>query len=252
MPITPCKLIGVGVIWNVTDNVCLSNQAEMGFNFPIDTLEIPAGDSFVPHRIPTVQKLTGRFGFRDVHSALMAAMIAGQTATGAIKHIPKEEQTIPSSSPYQVTLDQTPYKAGETLAPIEVLDENGVTYKQVSGDPAASGEFKNNGDGTLTFHQDDAGKKVYISYFWNDTSNGVTVKMDPDSIPSHKAYMFAGKLYNTRTRSWEGYLVCLFKKVMRTGEIGFAPGVGDAATIGFDWEATVETPDDAYICFPSA
>ena len=100
MPITPCKLIGVGVIWNVTDNVCLSNQAEMGFNFPIDTLEIPAGDSFVPHRIPTVQKLTGRFGFRDVHSALMAAMIAAVIARPALG----PSTTSTSSSPLTVII----------------------------------------------------------------------------------------------------------------------------------------------------
>jgi len=249
MPITPCKYIGVGVIWNVTDNVELSNQAEMGFDFPLENIEIPQGSAFGVHTIPTQQKLTGRFGFRDLYSALLAASIAGTATTGAVKHISKEELTVPSSpGPYTDDLTQTPYDAGETYSPIRIEDEDGIVYKQVAS-VAAAGEFSVSTK-TVTFHEDDADKTVYASYFWDDNSNGITVKMDPTSLPGHKCFMFAGLLYNTEVGQDEGYLVAVIKKVVRKGGFNSAPGVGDAATIGFDWEASVAVATDALFCFP--
>jgi hypothetical protein len=249
--ITPAKFIGVGVIWNCTDNVELSNQAEMGFDFPIDVLEVPAGDTYSVNVIEKQQRLTGRFGFRDLYSALLAAQIGGTTATGAVKHISQEEVVIATGTPPTATLAQQPYTVDSNLAAIRVIDSNGNVYKQVSGSPAAEFEFEDTGAGKiLNFYTGTDGRTIYVSYFWDDATNGITVKMDPSTMPGHKAYMFAGVLYSTDTGEEIGYLVSILKKVARRSGLNSAPGVGDAATIGFDWEATVTTASDAWFCFP--
>ena len=158
--IVPANFIGVGVIWNAGDNVELGNQGEMGFNYPIEALTIPAGDAFTRHRVPTEQGLTGRIGFREVYAALHTALISGSSASNTIKHVDRDGPFTVPGTPYEITLTGSaiPEKFGETYAPIKVVDSNGVVYKQVAGPTPTTGEFVDNADGTLLFAAADTGR----------------------------------------------------------------------------------------------
>lgn len=251
-PITPAKLVGVGKIFDIDNNVCLSNQAEFAIVTTVEELSIPNGDDFGDSSIGINQLYSGRIAFRDLTSEIVAAMIAGTTTTGSTDLILKEAKTI-STTPCKVTLDEDPWKpTGATFAPIEVLDQNGVTYKQVSDAPAAAGEFK---DGTvaneLEFHDDDTGKNIAVTYWWANP-DGVTVKPNPAAIPTNGRYVFSGKLWSSRKNGFVGFMTCYMAKLQRTGDLGFGTPVKDAGNFGFDFKVTVTVPDDLQISFPQA
>ena len=70
--------------------------------------------------------------------------------------------------------------------------------------------------------------------------------MVPGNIPTHKCYVMAGKLYDTYAGNFApGYLCSKVKKLLRTGEFGMVPSVGEGAVMGFDWEATLKVSSDA-------
>ena len=88
--------------------------------------------------------------------------------TGTITEIDRwladEEQSVPSGSPYTVTVNKGNYKPGYTY----VLDEDGDKMTRVTGTPANANEYQETEppNGVLTFHSGQAGKKVYISYVY--------------------------------------------------------------------------------------
>jgi len=245
--LTPCKLLGVGLIYNVTDDVVLSTQAEFGFGSGISTIEIPDGDSFNESSLATKQTYSGRFGFRDLSASIVAAMISGTTATGSTKHISKEAATV-GASPYTVTLTKTPYKpTGATYAPMEIVDETGHSYKQVTT-VTAQYQFSV-ASTTVSFNVADASKNVFISYFWADVALGVTVKADPTAISGNKTYLCCMKLYPTRLKSYTGYMTALMTKCQRSGDVNFGTTVNEAGSFGFDFKITVINATDFQISF---
>lgn len=103
--------------------------------------------------------------------------------TSIERWLPDEEQTVPQSSPYTVTVAKGNYKPGYTY----VLDENGNKLTRVTGTPANANEYQetNPATGVLTFHSGQAGKKVYVSYVYTydyaanpDNVEALVVKAD--------------------------------------------------------------------------
>jgi len=252
MAVTPVKLIGIGKIFDCTNNVCLSNQAEFSIVSALEFIEIPVGDDFGTSYIPTQQLFSGRISCRDITPAMITALIGGSSATGGLKMISGEAATVPGT-PFQVTLAEdgelyTP--SGVTYAPIEVVDSNGVTYEQVASSPAA-GEFSES-SGVLTFAAADEGKVLKITYWYLDADAGVMVSADPTNIPGAIHLLFSGKVRSTRTSAWKGFMTVEVKKCQRVGELPFGAAVGDAGTFAFDFRATVEVAADLRIALENA
>jgi|GEM_PF-2932596 len=250
MAVTPVKLVGVGKIFDATNNVCLSNQAEFSYVHTVEELAVPAGDDFGEEHIPTKQTHGGRLACRDYNGSLLAALIGGSTAAGSTKFVSKEAQTVPAT-PFGVALDNaanlyTP--AGCTYAPIEVVDSDGVTYEQVAGGSEAEGKFSESA-GTLTFDAADEGKVLSITYWWTDSVNGVTVSPSVTSIVGGKTYIFSGYGYCTRQSTQKGWMTVVVKHLQRTGDVTVGAGVGDAGTISFDYRAKVSVTTDLQISF---
>jgi hypothetical protein len=241
----------VGIIFDHTNDVELPNQAEIAINSEISNIEIPSGDSFGDCTIPTQQTITGRFSWRDMTPELWAALVSGSTATtGVIHHISKEAVAISSDT---ATVAQTPYQGADGAGnyPMVVVGPTGKTYKQVASAPGA-GEYSISGQ-VLTFEaselEDD--EIVTISYFYSADS-GTKVSFSPSDIPGATHYLFAMKIYSCREGAWKGYLVGELKKVVRTSAVGIGPGVADAATMGFDWKATIDVATDGYLAFSTS
>lgn len=76
-----------------------------------------------------------------------------------------KEHTIPDSSPYEITLDHEPKGDGKMF----VIDDEGNLFS--SAEVSAAGSYVLTGD-TLAFHEDDAGKAIYVTYEWTGKSLG--------------------------------------------------------------------------------
>jgi hypothetical protein len=251
MPLTPAKLIGIGEIWDVTNNVCLSNLADFSYTRSIGSIKVPLGDSFASGSIPTEMTHKGHFGFRDLTSQIMAVAIAGTPATGTITAIRKEAVTCSGTS---ITLAQQPLKVGgATMAPITIVDQNGRTWKQLSTGTPVTGEFVDTGSGkaiTISAADGTAALVVYVTYYYTG-AGGKTVSAAPGTMPSSAVFMFSGRMYSTRTGAFTGDLVAVMKKSLQTGDAAFGASVGDAGTFGFDFDITVDVASDLTFCFPA-
>ena len=249
MPITPIKWVGDGRIYDATNGVCLSNQAEFSVTSNVEELAIASGVGFGEGYIPTKQTYGGRLACRDFSPDLVAAIIGGSTATGALKHISKEAVTIPTT-PFAVALANaaelyTP--SGCTYPPIVVQDSDGVVYEQVASSPA-TGQFFNTA-GTLTFAAADVAKVLAVSYWYLDADGGVTVSPSVTTIPGAMKYLFSGYGYSTLQGTNKGFITVYVAKLQRTGEVSFGATVGDAGTISFDYRAIVDVTTDLAIGF---
>ncbi len=97
--------------------------------------------------------------------ALYAALVGGTFEEGVADTLWTTDEgfTIPSESPYTVTLTHTP-KTGGTLI---VLDNASSPFTQVGSSPAV-GQFSLTSN-TLTFNSADAGKEIFVTYEWSAT-----------------------------------------------------------------------------------
>ncbi|MBU0599099.1 hypothetical protein KKF61_09025 [Patescibacteria group bacterium] len=247
MPQTPAKIVGIGKIFNITDSVCLSNQSEFALIPSAESIKVPHGDDYGESALQTGQTFKARVGFRDMSSAIMASLINGTSTTGSIVQVNDEAVTLAAAAG---TLAETPWKpTGATFAPIEIKDQNGRTFVQVAAAPA-TGEYVDDGDGTLTTNVADNDLVVYVTYAYADAVNGIIVKPQPSEIPGPKKMMFSGKLWSTRLGAIEGNLVVYMAKAIQSGDITVGAGVKDAGTFGFDLDLIVAVSDDLQISFP--
>jgi hypothetical protein len=251
MPLTPAKLVGIGEIWDVTNNVCLSNQSEFSYTRSINSLKVPSGDTFGEGSIPTLMTHKGHFGFRDLTAQIMAVAIAGTSATGTITAIVKEKVTCAGTS---VTLAQQPLcVGGATMAPITIVDANGRTFKQLSTGTPVTGEFVDTKAAkalTIAAADGTASLVIYVTYYYTG-AGGKTVSAAPGTMPTGACFMFCGKMYSTRIGAFTGDLVTVMKKSLQSGDAAFGAAVGDAGSFGFDFDITVDVATDLQFCFPA-
>jgi hypothetical protein len=179
----------------------------------------------------------------------MAVAIAGTSATGTVTAIVKETQVISTTS---VTLAQQPLiMAGATYSPITIVDQNGRTFKQVAPGTPATGEFVDTKTTKiLTVAAADNGLTIYVTYYYTG-AGGKTVSAAPGTMPGAAAFMFAGKMYSTRTGAFTGSLVTIMKKSLQSGDAAFGATVGEAGSFGFDFDISVDVAADLQFCFPA-
>lgn len=127
----------------------------------IKTTELPDGNS----DWPAAEVDTGKEGTVTINLSNMPvelyAFLMGTTVdslSSAPMPVVDEELTIPSTSPYTVTLSHAP----DTTRPIILVDRNASAWTKVSSAPS-QGQFMVSGT-TATFNSADAGKPVFITY----------------------------------------------------------------------------------------
>lgn len=127
----------------------------------VKTTELPDGNS----DWPAAEVDTGKEGAMTVNLSFMPidlyAFLMGTTVdslTSTPMPVVDEELTIPSTSPYTVTLSHAP----DTTRPVMLVDGNASAWALVSSAPA-QGQFMVSAT-TATFNSVDAGKPVFITY----------------------------------------------------------------------------------------
>lgn len=221
----------------------LPEMQEIGINIGMEVLSATKGDGGGKITEPTSQPITGRINFLGMNSAIFALLTGGAVSTGSVKRVRNTQKTVSSNA---ISLSNTPI-----LNTLEIV-ENGsskVPLKRVAS-PAANDEYSISGT-TVTFNTgafaDDT--VILVSYFYDDTSNGETVKIDPGDLPdSFEVYA------SVRTR--EGYagtlgdVVIYAAKCTRTSEFNMGASNSDIAQPGFDFEVRIDTADDFKVTFP--
>lgn len=237
------KLIGKGILIDAKRGVPFADYGELLVRFGVDVVSIPRGDIAGKYSIPIGTQITGHIQWFDISGELLAGILGGETTDGSVRFANLEEHTIPDGEPYQITLD-----SGDNLTNTEtVQDGSGLKYRRVEGTPGVS-QYSIS-DNTLTFSSDDAETVVYISYFYQDTDDGLTVNLNPTDIPSH--FELVGKLDLVGGEDdGGGELVITAKRCVRVSDMEIGAGVGEFGRFGFDFVIDNSNAGDVVVSMP--
>jgi hypothetical protein len=132
-------------------------------NFGLNVLNIPSpavnGGYVVPYDAP----ITGKISWYDITPEILASLTGGGLADGTVRYARAESHQIPTSEPYEITLDNT------NVVPLSevVVGDDGVRLRRVQSDPG-EGEYATSGN-VLEFSSDAAGADVFVDYFHEDS-----------------------------------------------------------------------------------
>jgi hypothetical protein len=198
-------LVGQGMVFDTTNKYPFLGYAEINFNVDTKEIEIPKGNwnnQNAYHAL--IGGFGGTIGWHYSDANLVAALTGGSTTASQGISVAKEEAgTIPSGSPYTVTLTNSASCIDDSIGHGSVYTGSGANksyFQVVTSAPSASGQVQV-ASGVLTFYSADADKEVKTTYLYTNTS-GIKVTIGPADTPS----------------SWAGYLV--IERFLETNTLG--------------------------------
>ncbi len=188
-------LVGQGMVFDTTNKYPFLGYAELNFNVDTKEIEIPKGNwnnQNAYHAL--IGGFGGTIGWHYSDANLVAALIGGSTTASQGISVAKEEAgTVPSGSPYDVTLTNSANCVDDSVGHGSVYTGSGANKLYFTVIPTGTGPSAGEvevASGVLTFAAADADKAVKTTYLYTNTS-GVKVTIGPADTPS----------------SWAGYLV---------------------------------------------
>lgn len=143
--------------------------------------------------------------------SLYAALVAGDVTDGSNVAIRKiEENTIPSASPYTVTLTKTPVNGS-----IVIHNEDDSPFVSAGSSPAI-GQYSVSAN-VVTFNSADAGKEVIIAYDVSSTAKRMQLSADANNDVFR--LIVAGEAVLKKDEGITKLDAITFDRVMPTGEI---------------------------------
>jgi len=222
------KLIGKGAILDASGGLPFCDYGELVVNFGLDVLGIPRGDIAGRCYVPVGAPVTGRLTWFDLSSELLASLLGAQTEQGTVRRVVSEAGTIPEEEPYSLQME----KQSNLFATEVVMGSDGRRFRRVVVSPQ-SGDYAIDGY-TLTFCADDAGKKVYISYFYSDSVSGAKIVLSPQGLPTRFKLVGSLNLYE-QAEGESGDLVIIAERCVRTGPLAVGASVGEYGRFGFEF-----------------
>lgn len=238
------KLIGKGLVIDAARGVEFPDYGELELNFGLAVLTVPAPAAAGAYVIPYDAPLTGKLVWYDLTPEMLAAATGNELASGTVRRREAEPHVVPSSPPYEVTLEET------ALLPLTdvVLGDDRRRRRRVAANPGP-GEYVISG-ATLTFHSSDAGRTVYVDYFYGDAAAGQTLVVSPFALPGAFKLVGAVKLFDGGANDYAGELVVVAQSCRRTGPLVVGARAGDVASFGFDFALENRVPGDVAVYFP--
>jgi hypothetical protein len=238
------KLIGKGLIIDLTNGLEFPDYGDLTVNFGLNVLNVPSPTVNGGYVIPYDAPVTGKISWYDVTAEVLAALTGGGLENGSVRYAQAESHQVPTSEPYEITLDNA------DIIPLSevVISENGVRMRRVPTDPGES-EYVISGN-VLEFSLDAAGSYVYVDYFYEDTSAGKTMTVDPYSLPGEFKLLASLKFFDTYAADYTGELVFIAERCRRTGPVDVGSRAADFGTFGFDFAVENRNPGDVVVCFP--
>jgi hypothetical protein len=238
------KLIGKGLIIDLTSGLEFPDYGDLVLTLGLNVLEVPSPGYNGGYTVPYDAPITGKIAWYDISAELMAAITGSSLSGGTVKRAQGENQQIPGSSPYTVTLDNADNIAQSEI----VIRDDNMRMKRVAASPG-EGEYSITGD-TLTFSSEDAGKYVYIDYFYEDAATGHKLSIDPYTLPGSFKLLASLKAYDTYGADYAGEIVAIAEKCRRSGPVELGSRVGEFGSFGFDFTVENRNPDDLALYFP--
>lgn len=238
------KLIGKGLIVDAGRGVDFPDYGDLELTFGLNVLNIPAPAATGGYVVPYDAPVTGRIGWYDLSADLLAAVSGNAVAEGTVRRAESEPHDIPASSPYTVTLTHATPLALTDM----VVRDDGARMTRVAGAPAA-GQYAV-AAATLTFNAADAGRRVYVDYFYTQAGAGHQVVVSPFALPAEFKLIAALKLYDTGANEFAGELVAAAEHCRRTGPLAVGARAGQFGSFGFEFAVENRTPGDLVIYFP--
>jgi hypothetical protein len=237
------KLIGKGIMLNASGGVPFLDYGDLQVNFGLDLVSIPRGDIAGRYYVPVGMPVSGRLSWFDLSADLLASLLGSQSDTGTVRRVVGESQTIPGSSPYSLDLNH-----GDILPATEVvLGGDGARFRRVSSSPD-EGEYSIDEE-TLTFNSADAGKRVYVSYFYDDPSSGHKIVLSPQGLPTRFKLVGSLNLYDMANTE-NGDLVVIGERCVRTSPLNLGAAVGDYGRFSFEFALENVNPGDITLYMP--
>ncbi len=237
------KLIGKGLIIDLTTGLEFPDYGDITVNFGLNVINVPSpavnGGYIVPYDAP----ITGKISWYDISPEILASLTGAGLTDGTVRYVQSESHQVPSSEPYEVTLNNP-----DNLAQSEIVVGESGRMRRVPSTPG-EGEYAISGN-VLTFSSDDAGGTVYIDYFYEDSGAGKTITVDPYALPGEFKLLASLKSYDTYAAGYSGDLVFIAERCRRTGPVDVGSRVGAFGTFGFDFAVENRNSGDVVVCFP--
>jgi len=238
------KLIGKGLIIDAGRGVDFPDYGDLELSFGLSVLNIPAPAATGGYVVPYDAPVTGRIGWYDLSAELLAAVTGNAAAAGTVRRAESEPHDVPVASPYTITLA---YSTPVALTDVVVRDD-GVRMTRVAAGPAA-GQYVI-AEATLTFNAADAGRRVYVDYFYAQAGVGHQVVVSPFALPAEFKLAAALKLYDTAVNEYAGELVATAEHCRRTGPLAVGARAGQFGSFGFEFAVENRAPGDLVLYFP--
>lgn len=201
----------------------------------VNTSTLPNGNSARDLLFSTGVSETVTVNLSSFQPALYAALAAADIESGNFALRKVEETSIPSASPWTVTLTKTP-----TGDPV-IHNEDNSPFIKVATSPAV-GQFSVSAS-TVTFNSADAGQEVVIAY---DTTVTNANKMSYPAEPKSSVFrmIIAGEAVLRKDEGTAKLDTMVFDRVYPSGE--FAPPARQKEPQGWSFTMTVLDPRPGY------
>ncbi len=182
-----------------------------------NTTEVEDGNSDWPYEFSTGKAGQVTVNLNSFQPRLYAALVAGtyedDKTDFAIRRI--EEYTVPSESPYTVTLKKTP-----ATATLVIVNENDSPFVS-AGSASAAGEYSISAS-TLTFHEDDAEEILVMAYDY-EAANAHQMTLADAVNDDMFRVTIAGEAVNKENEAIVKYDSMTFDRMRASGEISMPP-----------------------------
>ncbi|MGQ9706842.1 MAG: hypothetical protein ACUVWP_07605 [bacterium] len=124
------KLIGKGIIMDITTGEPFGDYGELLIRFGIDTITIPRGDTYSSYTIPIGSQALGRISWYDISAEEVTSLIGGDSKKGSIRKVDHEAHTIPQENPV-INLENDDVITNSEV----VMCKSGDRYRRVKENP---------------------------------------------------------------------------------------------------------------------
>jgi len=236
------KLVGKGIIMDITTGEPFGDYGELLIRFGIETITIPRGDTYGSYIIPVGSQASGRISWYDISEKELASLIGGDAKIGSIRKIDHEAHTIPVENP-QVTLNQEDLIKHSEV----VIAKSGDRFTRVSENPL-KGEYSIDQQ-VCAFNEQNSGEEVFITYFYYDENSGTQIDCSPWTLPSYFELLGSLKLLRAGLGIEKGDIVINAKRCIRTSPLEVGALSGECGRVGFEFAIENIAPGDLTIYF---
>jgi hypothetical protein len=237
-------LVGKGAILNASTGVEFPQYAELSLSFEPKTTAIPLGDRNGSDYVVTDQVVSGRLAWEQVDVLLLSAVLGSASGVGGVRRMRLEEALIPDSTgPYTISLSQE-----NNLSLTEVVrDSDGRRFFRTNEEPdinqyAIAGKV-------LTFSPVDAGKRIFIDYYYQ-TTTGQHIVINPNDLPGSFKLVGCVHLAPATPDENEGDMVVIANRCVRTSAVSLGGKPGEVSSLSFDFAVVNRNSGDLSIYFP--